>query len=601
MTAAHFPLLRFTWVKLGAEPPALYEKWNSFSRLRVFGNPFILEKPFGWGLSPVYPPERRVSQLCMSIDAAAFTPLVHYTGKPDEVEHLKYDVTNVANYLRPNSRVLVVGVGGGRDILSALIFNQKSVLGVDINQDIINASMHVFAGYTGHLSKDPRVSFVADEARSYIARSKENFDLIQISLIDTSAATAAGTFVLTENSLYTVEAWKQFIAHLTPHGVLSVSRWYVKDRPGEIYRLTALATESLKQLGITDTRKHIMIIANRQPQGICIDGVGTIMVSPEPFSTADVEAATNLANRMKFDVILTPAAAINPIFAGLASSKTAGGIIANYPLYIAPPTDDSPYFFNMLRLRDMARSDLWQQGAMSFNLKAVYILGELMLTVLGLTALCIVLPLFLAGERTAAKHSLPLLVYFASIGLGFMFVEISQMQRLIIFLGHPVYSLSVVLFTLLLSSSLGSFLTRGAPVDPAVSSQPQGSRRAMLRLGVLVGVLALFGLLSPFLVEHFQSQATPVRIAIAVFTLFPLGAMMGMAFPLGMQLAHSKSASLTPWLWGMNGAASVCASVIAVAIALACGISAAFWTGVVCYLLALFAFITSIRQRPAGA
>jgi hypothetical protein len=177
----------------------------------------------------------------------------------------------------------------------------------------------------------------------------------------------------------------------------------------------------------------------------------------------------------------------------------------------------------------------------------------------------------------------PLLAFFVSIGLGFMLIETSQMQRLIIVLGHPTYGLSVVLFALLISSGLGSYLTAGVDSASALTA-------GRLRLIVLVVVLAVFGVLTPVVARWSEPMTTPVRIAAAVLLLFPAGVFMGMAFPLGMKLAVTRARELTPWLWGLNGAASVLASVLAVCIALTWSISTAFWTGVACYVVALLAF-----------
>src|SRR5216683_1684070 len=213
------PLVRLQWVKGRAEPRPLYEKWNSFSRVTVFGDPTQPTAPAGWGVSATFRPERGVRQLSLLIDASAGTVLTGYDGNPADLEHLKYDVTNLVHYVRQGARVLVIGVGGGRDVLAAVLFGQRSVLGVEINQDIIGTVNGKFGGFTGHLDRLPQVRFVNDEARSYIARQTERFDIIQISLIDTWAATSAGAFVLTENSLYTAEAWKLFLDRLSPSGI----------------------------------------------------------------------------------------------------------------------------------------------------------------------------------------------------------------------------------------------------------------------------------------------------------------------------------------------------------------------------------------------
>jgi hypothetical protein len=576
------PLIQLTYVKGILEPPALYEKWNSFSRIRVAPN--TLPVPFGWGLSPTVPKNHGVKQLSLNIDATAATVLTAFNGDPRQIEHLKYDVINIAHYLRPHAKVLVVGTGGGRDVLSALAFGQPSVVGVEINQDILAAVNDRFGDFTGHLDRNPAVRFVNDEARSYIGRQRERFDIIQISLIDTWAATAAGAYVLAENSLYTVEAWKLFLQRLNRDGILTVSRWYFRNRPGEIYRMTTLASQSLKELGVADPRAHIIIVRRMIPGSW--NGVGTLLVSKEPFAAADLDTIEEVAARMQFEIVLSPRTAMEPLFAELASAKRLQEITDNFPLDISPPRDDNPFFFHMLRLRDVWRSDLWNQGVISFNLKAVFILATLLLVVVGLTAACIVVPLVLTTQRYALRGAAPLILFFAFIGLGFMLVEISQLQRLIVFLGHPTYGLSVVLFSLLLSSGLGSYSIQRV-------HDPWTGREAYARLLLLLAVLVAFGLLTPYAIRGFAESTTPVRIMVAIAILLPLGLFMGMAFPLGMRLASARALALTPWLWGINGATSVCASVLAIVIALRWGIAASFWTGFACYGLSVLAFARS--------
>jgi hypothetical protein len=218
-----------------------------------------------------------------------------------------------------------------------------------------------------------------------------------------------------------------------------------------------------------------------------------------------------------------------------------------------------------------------------------------MVTVTILTAACIVLPLILAGSLDPANDraidtSVDIsshLLYFAAIGFGFMLIEISQVQRLAIFLGHPVYSLSVVLFSLLLSSGMGSLATA------RLSDSPQSSTRILL---LLVAVLVTFGSMTPVVVRYFEAASIAARIAISVALLLPIGFFMGMAFPIGMRRALSEAPSIAPWLWGVNGAASVSASVLVVVIALGAGISAAFWVGAACYVIALAAIFRSRRR-----
>ncbi len=580
-------LLRLRWVKGVTEPRPLYEKWNSFSRIAVFGNPTIERaQPFGWGLSAVYRPKQTVRQLMLQIDACAGTPLTAFNGTLNAIEHLRYDVTNVAHYLRHPAKVLVIGPGGGRDLLSALVFGQRRVVGVEINRDIINTVNQRFGDFTGHLDRYPQITFVNDEARSYIARQHDQFDIIQVSLIDTFAATAAGAFVLSENSLYTVEAWKIFLEHLTPNGILTVSRWYLPNRPGEMYRLASLASASLIELGVENPRTHTVTIRSLNPSGPWGSvGVGTTLVSKAPFSLQDLTTLEEIARQMQFDIVVSPRFALDATWATLASGTNLETFTAEFPLNITAPTDDSPFFFNMLRFKDIFNQDLWQQDVSNqINLKAVFILGELLATVIGLTSLCIIVPLILTTKKEILRGSTCLFIFFACIGLGYMLVEISQMQRLIVFLGHPIYGLSVVLFTLLLASGLGSFVTQ---VISGSSLRSSG----IMRLFLLLCTLGIFGVLTPSTLKIFQGSITSLRILIAMGILFPLGLFMGMAFPLGMRIASLKSATLTPWLWGINGSTSVCASVLAVVIALSKGITASFWVGFVCYAIAFLAFV----------
>jgi hypothetical protein len=590
-----FPVLRILYVKAGFEARPLYERWNSYSRIRVNGNPDANEKPYAWGLSPNFPADRTVKQLHLDIDVAAGTVL---TKKPEtraDSEHLEYDVTNIGYYLRPKGHALIVGVGGGRDVLSALHFGATKVTGVEINTNILDTLNGRFGDFTGHLDRDPRVRFVNDEARSFIARNDERFDVIQISLIDTWAATAAGAFVLSENSLYTVEAWDIFLSHLSPRGLLSVSRWSFSDRPGEVYRMTALATAALQRRGVTDPRAHMAIVRSIRGDGgdNAPDGIGTLLVSPSPLDAVDLATLKTQADRLGFQVALDATTSTDPTLSRLASARDLDAVIAEHPINIAPPTDDSPFFFNMLRLRDVFRLDLLKHGKSSHNMEAVFVLGTLLFTVFLLTGLCIGVPLLVSSDRKALSGAAPLVAFFVAIGLGFMLVETSQMQRLIVVLGHPTYGLTVVLFSLLLSSGIGSALTsRIAPADIG----PSG----LMRLGGLVVLLIVFGLITPLLAHRIEGAATPIRIAVSAGLLAVPGLFMGMAFPLGLGLARTRPA-LTPWLWGVNGATSVCASVLAVAIALGTTISTAFWAGCLCYVIALWAFALEVKRVQARA
>jgi predicted membrane-bound spermidine synthase len=585
------PWLRLSWVKGRQEPLPLYERWNSFSRISVTGSPVLRVPVSGWGLSRAFPRDRTVRELSLYIDSTAGTVLTAFGGDVREVEHLKYDIANLAHHIRRDADVLVIGSGGGRDILAALAFEQRSVVGVEINENIIQAVTGRFGDFTGHLELNPRVAFANDEARSYIARQTRRYDIIQISLIDTWAATAAGAFVLSENSLYTVEAWTSFLQHLQPGGLLSVTRWYFRDRPSEMYRATSLASAALERAGVARPRDHIVIARHIRfdASGRSPDGVGTMLISRTPFGSADLDRLERLTRGLGFEIVLSPRAATDDLFARLASGRDGEQAAASYPLDISAPDDDAPFFFHMLRWNDVmnaSRRAVWQADTNRLQLHAVSVLATLLAVVGGLTLLCIVLPAAAAARRAGLprKGAAPLFLYFAGIGMGFMLVEVSQMQRLIVFLGHPTYALSVVLFTLLLSGGLGSWLSGWLHATDA-------THRPHLALAGLMGALLLFGFATPRVAAAFASSSTPVRIALAFGILFCLGVFMGMALPIGMRLAASKAAPLAPWLWGVNGAVSVLASVLAVVIALHAGIAAAFWTGCAGYAAAVSAFL----------
>src|SRR3989454_11178936 len=557
-----FKTIDIQWLKGGKNwHDGLYEKWNALSRIYVRETG---SEPFGWGMSPAYKVDRKLEQLYLNIDSGAATVITKFDGNLNTVEHLKYDVTALAHYLRNPTSVLVIGVGGGRDILTSLAFGQHHVTGVEINPDILRLLTRRFGEYSGSLGNNPVVSLVHDEARSYVARSLESYGIIQASLIDTWAATSAGAYVLTENGLYTKEAWLTFLTHLTPDGILTMSRWYYEAQPAEILRLAALATASLMDIGVADPRQHVIIVRNQD--------VATIMVAKRPFSGADIEAVTKVSKAMEFQPVLTPRFAERPEFEAISTPGQYEHLIRTYPLNIEAPTDHSPFFFHMLRAGDLLKRSTFQ-GMNQLNLRAVNVLGRSLAIVSGLSAIAIIAPLVFRRKMRQAR-SIRLMIYFAAIGLAFMMVEIGQLERLIVFLGHPIYGLTVVLFVLLLASSCGSFY----------------SFRMRPWIWLLPVALAAFIFASPSVTYQLTAASTPVRIAVSALLLFPSGFFMGMAFPLGISKAVSgNEGAPTPWDWGVNRAFSVISSVLAVAVAVFWGVTVTLLVGLGAYILALIA------------
>jgi hypothetical protein len=284
---------------------------------------------------------------------------------------------------------------------------------------------------------------------------------------------------------------------------------------------------------------------------------------------------------------------VSDTFRRIADGRDGAELYASLPLDVSPSRDDRPYFFHMLRFRDVFDAELREsQGVASFNLRAVTLLGILLATVTLLTLACVIVPLLLRRPPAHPRTLLPWLLLFSGIGAGFMLVEISQMQRLTVFLGHPVYALTVVLFTLLLFGGLGSFTTQRIRDDAL-------PRAAAVRLGALLAMLAIFAFLTPLATSAFAAAPTPTRILVSVGLLAPLGFLMGMPFPIGLRAAtrDANARTTTPWLWGVNGATSVVASVLTVVIAMSAGISAAFWTGIGCYGVAAGALAWALGSQ----
>ena len=587
-------VLRIRFSKAGVEQTPLYEEWNAFSRIQVNGN---VERPsyvFGWGFGTALPPGWTARQLILQIDAAAGTPLTYYDGNPESVGFLRYDVTNLAHYLRQDARVLVIGSGGGRDVLSALLFKQPSIKAIELNEAILRVVNDRYGEFTGHLDRQPGVTFVNDEARSYLARSDERYDIMQISLIDTWAATAAGAFALSENSLYTVEAWDSFLDHLSPTGVLSVSRWFRPRGPMESHRMTELGADVLRRRGVSNPRNHMILVKSPYDNYAGLS-VATLLVSPSPFSPDDVARLVRTTNELGLQVVLAPEPVkSDAMFQRIAEAPSLEAARVNFPGDISAPTDDRPFFFQMLRFQDIFDAKLYG-GAGNYVTQPVLVLFSLAISVLALTALCIVLPLLKTTSRQALRGMAPLVIFFCGIGLGFLLLEISQMQRLITFLGHPTYALSVVLFSLLVFSGLGSLATDWL-VKPRAN--PGFGASLLWPLVALLLLLLVFGFVTPTVIHRLDGETTPVRIMIAVGILAPMGFFMGMPFPLGMKVASLRPNAPTAFFWGINGATSVCASVLAVAIALGWGISAAFWAGCASYAIAAAALGLATFRRP---
>jgi SAM-dependent methyltransferase len=562
------------WAKGRQQTGTLFERWNTYSRVRVTALGESL--PFGWGFS--HAPENNIEQNYLDIDADAATVITRHTGDIGKFGYLKNDVINSAYLVQKLADVAVVGVGGGRDILSALYFGAKKINGIEINPAIFEVLTDKFADFSGHLDRQPGVSLVNAEARSYINHSPDRYDLVQISLIDTWAATAAGGLTLTENRLYTVEAWGDFYRALKPGGLLSVSRWYdAASHRGEFYRLVAIAADALQRTGVPAAGLKDHLIA------LNVDNIVTVITRPDAFTDAEWQGARTRLAAQGFTIMLGPDIAFDAITSKLMSGSADAAYFASLPENIAPSTDDNPFFFYTARFGDFVATPF---SAHTHNNTAITMTLALIMVALAACMYYVVRPFIRLAREMPLSTLTPPVTYFCAIGIGFMLIEISQMQRLMVFLGHPVYGLSVVLFTILLFGGIGS-TTIGARFP-----RPGGITG---RVVALLVTLALAGLLTPVLTTWARSETTAMRIVLSVLLLAPPAFCMGMMFPLGLNIWR-RHTGLHPFFWSANGITSMLASVMGMALSIEFGIARTYALGVGFYVVCAAMIVIGYRK-----
>ena len=589
--------LRVRWRHDGFIARPLYERWNAFSRIMV--TPFGSRQPFGWGIAPERLRHAQpIPQLRLEIDAGASTPITAFDGHLERVAYLRDDITGFAHHLRPRAETCVIGAGGGRDVLTALVFHQPRVLALEVNPEIVQAVNGAFGDFSGHLDRRPDVRFVADEARSYLARHAERFDIIQASLVDTAAATASGAYAFVENGLYTIEGWRLFLSRLKPRGILTVSRWYygVTTWPVETYRSVILAASALRSSGVADPSRHVLLIRTKEVRGR--EGLATLLVSPDPFSDEDAALARQTCATLDCEVALSWREAADPILP-LLSNLSLADLHQVFPLDVSPPTDDRPYFFFHVGWKQLIRHPtIVEHGGSAFNLSATRLLRQLLLWVVCLGLVCVLAPpiwLRLRGAWTTPAHGAAVWpCYFAGIGLAFMCVEIGLMQRLSVFLGHPTFGFTVTLLGLLVSSGIGSLLSE--PLRRRL-----GVARAWWLLAALVPALMTMEAASRVVLQQAVSAETPVRILLALAVIAPPAMLMGCPFPLGMGLAQRSGDQRTAWYWAINGALSVVGSVVAMLCALGAGIYATLWLGILLYAVTALLYRSCACDTLAAA
>jgi hypothetical protein len=561
----------------------LFSRWNSFSRVAVY------DRGHGdWSLSDRYKGPRPESRF-MDIDSAASTPILRFSGRVDDAAYLAYELTALGYRLthetrragRTELRALVIGPGGGRDLLSALVFGATRIDAVEINPIIADDVMRgTFEQYSGGIYRHPRVHVTVDDGRSFVRRSADRYDVIQASLVDTWAATAAGAYTLSENSLYTVEAFADYLDHLSDDGVLTISRWVFDG-----LRLVSLAQEACERRGwLARDRLAIVQYGN----------VATFLLKRQPFAPEDVAALHHMSDQLGFTVLYAPddqarspdaSVATSPArtwttqpadYARLILAPDRHAFYDRYVLDVRPTTDDRPFFFHTTRLENQFTVAFGRSMLFGNGLSALL---SLMGISIGLVVLFVIGPLAITRRAQLAGGWPRWLGYFSCLGAGFMVVEVALLQRFVLLLGHPVYSLTVTLFSLLLGTGIGSYWSRTLRDDTLRA-------RLLVGLGAIVFVALAGILVLPGLIDAVINAPRWARIALAAIVLIPAGTLMGIPLPAGVRLLAARQPGLIPWAWGMNGALSVVGTTLAVFIAMNWGFSATLSTGALIYLTA---------------
>lgn len=502
----------------------------------------------------------------------------------------------LANILRPRGDFAIIGPGGGVDVLRAVANGSRSVTGIEINPIIATTIMRGrYAQYAQHLYERPDVHIQVTDGRSYLRASPQTFDVVQMTLVDTWASTAAGAFALSENNLYTVEAFREYFDHLKPDGMIAITRWEFRH-PREALRVVSVAIEALHRLGVANPARNFIVAAEGR---LNEDGIPVVVLAKKTNFAPEEESAVtqHLRNYPSLHLLYAPSSPDSNPFSDLIASNNPWTFARTYAYNVSPVSDNAPFFFFTLKA-DQILSDLGLQHGIDWKVNLGVLVLLLVLVISTIAVLIfLVLPLLL---KTAAGRPSPVpLLYFIAVGLGYILVEIAFIQRFVLFLGHPTYALTVVIFLLMLSSGAGSLFSR-----LWIPRAEMGWMPLILVLTVLLADVVFL----PNRLAALVGLAFGYRLIISAVLLIPLGFVMGMPFPTGLRalaargnsefIADAEGDNAVEWAWAMNAAASVLGSVLAMVIAIQFGLTITLACGAAAYLLAL-AFLPCLRAKAA--
>ncbi len=571
-----------------------WSRWNAFSLVEVIESGSIHAAP---GLSFAYqgalPP-----QTALAVDGDNLSPMS--AVPPERADFTEYLPTALVYRLTDQPAALVIEPGGGLDVLTALRNGAESVTAVVSNPLVLEAVGERFADHAAGILGRPGVTVVNEGARSYLRGTDERFDVIQVSLADSFRPVLAGAYGVSENYLYTVEAFESYYRRLAPGGFLSVTRW-AQTPPSEGVRVVSVSVEALERLGV-EPADHMAVVRSLQTI--------TLIVKRSPLDDADVDTVRGFADSLQYDLVYHPGIAgpdLNrfsvhpaPIYhdtvAAILDPGAREELYAGYSHDISPVRDDRPFYFHLFRwsqtpdiLGSLGRT-FQPFGGAGF----LIVLGSLVVAV---AAACvfILLPLLFRHNRPdgvglqaggVGTGRLWPFVYFAGLGLGFLWVEIPLLQRFILYLDQPTYAFATVLFGILVWSGGGSL----------ASDRLSVSMTAAVSAVAALSVLYAFGL--PLLFDATLGLPFPGRLALSVALLAPLGIAMGVPFPRAIRTLGEHAPALVPWAWAVNGSASVVSAILATVLALSFGFTWVILGGAAAYLAAAAAaYLWQGRRR----
>jgi predicted membrane-bound spermidine synthase len=525
------------------------------------------------------PPE----QLGVFTDGDAVSPITRYDGELAKLAYLG-DVTAALPYLLLDQpEVLVLGAGGGTDVLLALYNGASHVDAVELNPQMTELVRQTYADFAGRVYDDPRVTVHAREARGFVAQSDARFDLIQIGLLDSFGASGAGVQALHESYLYTVEGLQEYLEHLAPNGVLSITRW-LKLPPRDSLKLFATAVDALRAMGIDAPGRRLAMIRSWN--------TSTLLIKNGELTDYDINTVREFAWSRSFDTVYYPAmpkedanrfnvleqAYLHDGISALLGGN-AGDLFERYKFHIAPATDNQPYFFHFFKWDSMREvMALRKRGGAGLIEWGYLILVSTLIQAVIAGLVLILMPLARIRRTWPGGSGARMGGYFFLLGLAFLFVEMAFIQKFILFLSHPLYSVAVVLSGFLVFAGIGSAmsvrLTYRSPVTIAV--------------GAIAAITLIYVVLLPVVFRQFMGLVDAAKIVLSIALIAPLAFCMGMPFPLGLHRLADRAPDFIPWAWGINGFASVMSAALATLLAIEFGFTAVLVIALSSYVGAAF-------------